>query len=93
MRAEDLRLHPGQEGVLPFRIDYVEELGSQRLVHGVTGDQAIVAAVAVEAPLPETASLSISPEKMHFFDSASGRRFDWAGQEWGQVAAMEAAAP
>ncbi|KNY18770.1 glycerol-3-phosphate transporter ATP-binding subunit [Shinella sp. SUS2] len=81
LRAEDLRLHPGGEGSLPFRIDYVEELGAQRLVHGFVGDQPLVAAVSSENPLPETASLSIAPCRLHFFDSASGRRIDWSGEE------------
>ena len=81
LRAEDLRLHPGGEGSLPFRIDYVEELGAQRLVHGFVGDQPLVAAVSSENLLPETASLSIAPCRLHFFDSASGRRIDWSGED------------
>ena len=81
LRAEDLRLHRGGEGGLPFRVDYVEELGAQRLVHGFVGDQSLVVAVSSENPLPETASLSITPSRLHFFDSASGRRIDWSGEE------------
>ncbi len=86
LRAEDLRLHEGAEGSLPFRIDYVEELGSQRLVHGMVGDQAMVAALSSEIPLPETASLSIAPSRLHFFDTASGQRIDWSGEAVGQGA-------
>lgn len=85
LRAEDLRLHAGAEGSLPFRIDYVEELGSQRLVHGMVGDQAMVAALSSEIPLPETTSLSIAPSRLHFFDTASGQRIDWSGEAVGQV--------
>ena len=91
LRAEDLRLHSGTEGALPFRMDYIEELGSQRLVHGMVGDQAIVAAIPSEAPLPETASLSIAPAKLHFFDSATGRRIDWA-QDVSSLPATQAVA-
>ncbi|AOF91085.1 sn-glycerol-3-phosphate import ATP-binding protein UgpC [Sinorhizobium sp. RAC02] len=80
LRAEDLRLHQGLDGSMPFHIDYVEELGAQRLVHGLVGDQPMVAALSAEIPLPETASLSISPSRLHFFDTASGRRIDWAGE-------------
>ena len=81
LRAEDLRLHPDGAGSLPFRVDYVEELGAQRLVHGFVGDQPLVAAVSPESPLPETASLSIASSRLHFFDSASGRRIDWSGED------------
>jgi sn-glycerol 3-phosphate transport system ATP-binding protein len=81
LRAEDLRLHRDGQGTLPFRIDYVEELGAQRLVHGLVGDQPLTVAVSSEIPLPETASLSIAPAKLHFFDSASGLRIDWSGAE------------
>jgi sn-glycerol 3-phosphate transport system ATP-binding protein len=80
LRAEDLRLHQGLDGCMPFRIDYVEELGAQRLVHGLVGDQPMVASLSAEIPLPETASLSIAPFRLHFFDKASGRRIDWAGE-------------
>ena len=80
---------------MPFRIDYVEELGSQRLVHGLVGDRPMVAAVSSEIPLPETASLSIAPSRLHFFDTASGHRIDWAGAERSpaaSVAGLEVAA-
>ncbi|ANH06492.1 sn-glycerol-3-phosphate import ATP-binding protein UgpC [Shinella sp. HZN7] len=97
LRAEDLRLHPEGEGSLPFRVDYVEELGAQRLVHGLVGDQPLVAAVSSENPLPATVSLSITPSRLHFFDSASGRRIDRPGEDRpetlaGGLPALEAAA-
>ncbi|WP_411034680.1 sn-glycerol-3-phosphate import ATP-binding protein UgpC [Shinella sp. BYT-45] len=87
LRAEDLRLHSGPEGALPFRVDYVEELGAQRLVHGFVGDQPMVAATSSEVPLPETASLSIQPSRLHFFDTAGGRRIDWSQTAIGRAAA------
>ncbi|MGX5718638.1 sn-glycerol-3-phosphate import ATP-binding protein UgpC [Shinella zoogloeoides] len=88
LRAEDLRLHAGSDGAMPFRIDYVEELGAQRLVHGFVGDQPMVAAISSEIPLPEAASLSIAPSRLHFFDTASGRRIDWTIAEQGQAAGV-----
>ena len=74
MRAEELRVAaPGEEG-LAFRVDYIEELGSQRLVHGMIGDQALTAAFAPEADVPNELSLSIPPERLHFFDTETGKR-------------------
>jgi sn-glycerol 3-phosphate transport system ATP-binding protein len=74
IRAEDLRVaQPGEEA-LPFRIDYVEELGSQRLVHGLLGDQALTAAFAPDVALPDELSLSIAPDRLHFFSTETGKR-------------------
>jgi sn-glycerol 3-phosphate transport system ATP-binding protein len=74
IRAEDLRVaQPGEEA-LPFRVDYVEELGSQRLVHGLLGDQALTAAFAPDVALPEELSLSIAPDRLHFFSTETGKR-------------------
>ena len=44
IRAEDLRFVHGPEQGMPFRVEYIEELGSQRLIHGMLGDQARAAA-------------------------------------------------
>ena len=74
IRAEDFRFAvPGEES-LTFRVDYIEELGSQRLVHGMIGDQAMTAAFAPEADVPNEVSLSIAPEKLHFFNTETGKR-------------------
>ncbi|MDQ0455367.1 sn-glycerol-3-phosphate import ATP-binding protein UgpC [Rhizobium paknamense] len=75
LRAEDL--FEARDGLprLPFRLDYVEELGATRLVHGRIGTQALTASLPVEAELADEMVLSFEPRKMHFFDR-DGRRFD-----------------
>ncbi|MDQ1183949.1 sn-glycerol-3-phosphate import ATP-binding protein UgpC [Agrobacterium larrymoorei] len=82
MRAEDLRIAHGDEPALPFCLDYVEELGSQRLVHGLVGDQSLTVALSAELQLPEIFALTINPYKLHFFDNESGKRiaFGFASQ-------------
>lgn len=55
-------------------VEYVEELGSQRLVHGPYGRTA-----AEGGRLPETALASelrfvITPQKLHFFAHDTGKR-------------------
>lgn len=76
IRAEDLFL--AQEGLpqLPFRIDYIEELGATRLVHGKVGTQTLVASLPIEAVLADEIMLSFAPEKLHFFDQ-NGKRLDF----------------
>lgn len=74
LRAEDLRLvQPGEAG-LAFRVDYIEELGSQRLVHGWVGDQALTAGMPAETVLPLEVRLTIDPGKLHFFAKETGKR-------------------
>jgi len=57
-------------------MDYIEELGAQRLVHGTVGDQALTVALSAELDMPENFALTISPEKLHFFEAESGKRID-----------------
>ncbi|MDO1580758.1 sn-glycerol-3-phosphate import ATP-binding protein UgpC [Rhizobium oryzicola] len=87
VRAEDLRLARAGESSMPFRVDYIEELGSQRLVHGTVGDQTLTAAVPAETQLGDDLHLAVEVEKLHFFSKESGRRIaDRAPQS---VARME----
>ncbi|WP_137135865.1 sn-glycerol-3-phosphate import ATP-binding protein UgpC [Rhizobium sp. FKY42] len=79
LRAEDLRLALAGETGLPFRLDYIEELGSQRLAHGFVGDQALTAAFPAETFLAENLCLVIDPARLHFFDATSGKRLALEG--------------
>jgi sn-glycerol 3-phosphate transport system ATP-binding protein len=74
MRAEDLRLARPDEYAMPLAVEYVEELGSQRLVHGMLGDQQLTAVVSPETPLAGEMRFVITPEKLHFFAADSGKR-------------------
>jgi sn-glycerol 3-phosphate transport system ATP-binding protein len=74
MRAEDLRVATSSEHALPLTVDYVEELGSQRLLHGLLGDQPLTAVVSPETALSSELRLFIAPEKLHFFAHDTGKR-------------------
>jgi sn-glycerol 3-phosphate transport system ATP-binding protein len=74
IRAEDLRLADPKDYAMTLAVEYVEELGSQRLVHGMLGDQALTAVVSPETPLASELRLTIAPEKLHFFAHDTGKR-------------------
>ncbi|CAD7051781.1 sn-glycerol-3-phosphate import ATP-binding protein UgpC [Pseudorhizobium endolithicum] len=79
VRAEDLRpAHAGEEA-LAFRLDYVEELGAHRLVHGHVGDQALVVTLPLAAVLQDEMRLAVDPRRLHFFARESGSRLATAG--------------
>jgi sn-glycerol 3-phosphate transport system ATP-binding protein len=78
LRAEDLRPALPGEDVLPLKVDYVEELGAQRLVHGQVGDQPMTAALGPEILLSETMLLAIEPNRLHFFATDTGKRIGQA---------------
>ncbi|MNE16249.1 sn-glycerol-3-phosphate import ATP-binding protein UgpC [compost metagenome] len=75
LRAEDLRVVSGDEG-MPFTVEYVEELGSQRLAHGLVGDQAVTIALSGEAEITDGMRITIDPSKLHFFDAETGKRLE-----------------
>ena len=75
IRAEDL--HPSATG-LPFKVDFVEELGAQRLVHGLIDGQALVLSLDPHLPLQDEMRLSVNPDKLHLFDTLSGKRLQHA---------------
>ncbi|TCU18158.1 ABC transporter ATP-binding protein [Rhizobium sullae] len=74
IRAEDLRLAGSNEYAMPLTVEYVEELGSQRLVHGLLGDQPLTAVVSPETALASELRFVIPPEKLHFFAHDTGKR-------------------
>ncbi|MCV3736540.1 sn-glycerol-3-phosphate import ATP-binding protein UgpC [Rhizobium sp. TRM96647] len=85
-RAEDLQPvvtggTAAHAGTLPLRVDYVEELGSQRLVHGTVGDQAVTVALSSDAPLPGEMQVAVPLGRLHFFDAGTGRRLAWSSVE------------
>ncbi|KAB2920188.1 MAG: sn-glycerol-3-phosphate ABC transporter ATP-binding protein UgpC [Hyphomicrobiaceae bacterium] len=72
IRPEDLSFGSGAEGELFFVKDFIEELGATRLIHGSSGSEAVVVAVAA-ATQSEGASLIVNAANVHLFDPASGR--------------------
>ncbi|WP_457586773.1 sn-glycerol-3-phosphate import ATP-binding protein UgpC [Ensifer canadensis] len=76
LRAEDLRLAGvGEDGML-FQVDYVEELGAQRLVHGTIEDQALTLALSPEIPLSGDLAVTIATDRLHFFSPDTGKRLE-----------------
>jgi sn-glycerol 3-phosphate transport system ATP-binding protein len=72
IRPEDLRIAADGAGALAFARDFAEELGATRLLHGTTGDTAVVVALSGPAPAGDTFGLNAAPESVHLFDPASG---------------------
>ena len=75
VRAEDIRLASGGEpGDVQLTIDYVEELGAARLVHGRVGDQRLAVSLHAGEALSDRIGLVFDREKLHLFDADTGRR-------------------
>src|SRR4051812_24035870 len=76
IRPEDFRLAgEGQPG-LPFVVEFIEELGATRLIHGrVAGNPATVQVATGEVQdRPEALVLTLGREAVHLFDPNTGRR-------------------
>ena len=93
MRAEDLRIATPDEQALTMKVDYIEELGAQRLVHGTVDGKKLTASLSPEIEIGESLSLSIAPERLHFFDDTTGKRLaqPFAGSEGKRVERLEIA--
>jgi sn-glycerol 3-phosphate transport system ATP-binding protein len=74
VRAEDIRIARADEEALPFRLEYAEELGAQRLIHGMVGDQQITAAVSPEIELASEMRIAVDASRLHFFAVDTGKR-------------------
>jgi sn-glycerol 3-phosphate transport system ATP-binding protein len=78
LRAEDLRLVA--RGGMPMRVEYVEELGAHRVLHGMVGDQALaVVDQGAEAP-GDLIHVAPDPARLHLFDAVTGRRIEARGR-------------
>jgi sn-glycerol 3-phosphate transport system ATP-binding protein len=73
-RAEDARLSAPAQDKLLFQLDYVEELGAQRLLHGMIGEQNVTVATSAEDTFSGDMALSLAPEKLHYFAAGTGKR-------------------
>jgi sn-glycerol 3-phosphate transport system ATP-binding protein len=73
IRPEHLSLT--QDG-LPLRVDLIEPLGSESLVHGRVGETPMVVKLIGRAPSDDTLRISLQAAHMHVFDRSSGRRIE-----------------
>jgi sn-glycerol 3-phosphate transport system ATP-binding protein len=74
VRPEHVRIDP--DGV-PLRIDLIEPLGSETLIHGrlaAPGETALVVRLAGRAPEGDILPVEFPPEQIHVFDAATGLR-------------------
>jgi sn-glycerol 3-phosphate transport system ATP-binding protein len=77
IRPEDFaRAGADSEGALPVRIDYVEELGATRLIHGRVDGQPLVSIWPAGEVVPEQVWLSVPPLAMHLFNPETGARLN-----------------
>jgi sn-glycerol 3-phosphate transport system ATP-binding protein len=93
LRAEDLVVSEPDAAQFVLSVDYVEELGAQRLVHGLVGDQLLTVIVSPNAPLADRLPVRIAPEKLHFFSAETGKRVEATTAGEAQSALRQAAIP
>ena len=73
-RAEDAMASLDTEGRIAFQLDYVEELGAQRLLHGKVGGQPVTVAAPSAQPFGERMGLTIAAGHFHYFSAVDGKR-------------------
>jgi sn-glycerol 3-phosphate transport system ATP-binding protein len=73
IRPEDLE--PGGGG-LDLTVDFVEEMGAERLVHGLHEGQKVIVTLPPDYPLGERLRVTAPGDRLHLFDPATGRRLD-----------------
>src|SRR5688572_25805695 len=76
VRPEHLLQGDGSGPVFRFKVDTVEALGADSLVHGMLGSGSLVARVDghLSPEAGETLTFTARPGKLFFFDSATGKR-------------------
>jgi len=76
VRPEHLLPAEGERATFRFKVETVEALGADSLVHGAFGEGALIARVDGHATPPIGKALAFAPMagKLHFFDTATGKR-------------------
>ncbi|MDF3604768.1 sn-glycerol-3-phosphate import ATP-binding protein UgpC [Paracoccus sp. DMF-8] len=82
IRAEDLSI--ATQG-LPFRLDFIEELGAQRLVHGHVEGQPLTLSLSPDIAISDQMHLAIRPGALHLFDTNTGKRLSLPESERQQI--------
>ena len=78
LRAEDLTIEPADAEGLIMKLDYIEELGAQRLLHGTVDGQPLVVATAAEDAFADKIRVAKEPRDLNFFDATTGKRMEVA---------------
>ncbi len=66
IRPEDMVI--SDDGQVEMQVQAVEELGAQRLVHGVTGGETMTVTMPSDSALSDSLRLTVRREDMHLFD-------------------------
>ena len=79
VRPEHVMLDPTGDPAQawPLKVEVLEMLGAERLVHGHLGDAAFTLRIDATLPPPrpgDVAPLRVAPGHMHWFDAATGQR-------------------
>ncbi|WP_082475556.1 sn-glycerol-3-phosphate ABC transporter ATP-binding protein UgpC [Rhizobium sp. Leaf341] len=77
IRPEECRVLPAGQGQ-PARVDFVEELGSGRIVHVAFGSRIFAAAIPPDIRLApgDLIGLALPPAQLHVFHRETGKRLD-----------------
>jgi sn-glycerol 3-phosphate transport system ATP-binding protein len=73
-RAEDAIASLETDGKLLFKVDYVEELGAQRLLHGTIDGQPATVATSTAQSYADQMGLLLAPDQFHYFAAETGKR-------------------
>jgi len=78
LRPEDLVVADARDRSMVVDIDFVEELGATRLLHGVFAGQSMILQVAASHAVVGAGKVgfSVSPTAIHVFHAGSGKRLD-----------------
>jgi sn-glycerol 3-phosphate transport system ATP-binding protein len=81
IRPEDLSITPASFGGLPMAVEFIEELGANRLVHGLVGEHPLVVSVPASDTAPPSGTIQAIPRAgaVHLFDDKSGESLRRAG--------------
>jgi sn-glycerol 3-phosphate transport system ATP-binding protein len=77
LRPEDVEIaSEGEAGSLPFDVEFIEELGATQLFHGKLAGVAFVMQAATDTVAAQEGRLwiTVDPDRVHVFDSATGLR-------------------
>ncbi|HXZ48123.1 MAG TPA: sn-glycerol-3-phosphate import ATP-binding protein UgpC [Usitatibacter sp.] len=76
IRPEHLVMGEGEGPMIPFKVETIEALGADSLLHGLFDGTPLVARIDghVTPPAGQVLRFHVLPGKLYFFDGASGRR-------------------